>query len=145
MPALSYAAAMALAIRCGIGEPPVPPDMVVGLALGESGLQPHIVSPQNTNGTHDNGFGQINDSTLELVGLTKETAQDPCQNMAGMARYLRILSSYHKGPHGAFDRVYVERAIDGIRLVKNALSPQKPAIAQPKVTLASQFAQFSSK
>ncbi len=126
MTALSYAAAMALAVQCGNG---LPPDLLVGVALGESGLQPHIVSQKNTNGTKDNGFGQINDATLALVGLTKETAQDPCANIAGMARYLRILSAYHTGPRGAFDEAYVRRALSNIRRVT-------PAEVLPVTTLS---------
>ncbi len=127
MAALSYAAALALAATCGAGDPPIAPEVLAGIWLGESGLRPHIVSTPNKNGTRDFGGGQINEATLAEVGLTRETALDPCKNMAGSARYYRILSGYHTGPHGAFDEPYVRRQLVNIRKVYGDGTPDQPS------------------
>lgn len=137
MAALSYAAALALAATCGAGDPPIAPEVLAGIWLGESGLRPHIVSAPNRNGTRDFGGGQINEATLAEVGLTRETALDPCQNMAGSARYYRIISGYHTGPRGAFDVAYVKRTLANIGRVNGDTGPSQPMAKS--MTLGSQI------
>ncbi len=140
MAALSYAAALALAATCGAGEPPIAPEVLAGIWLGESGLRPHIISAPNKNGTRDWGGGQINEATLAEVGLTRETALDPCKNMAGSARYYRIISGYHTGPHGTFDPAYVKARLADIRRVQGEPALPVTIPDRPKITLADQTA-----
>jgi len=76
--ALSVAAALALALgTTGAppclpfvnGKPRVPADLVLSVALEESGLDPARVN-DNANGTRDWGWLQINDSNFDRLGLT---------------------------------------------------------------------------
>ena len=89
MSGLTLAVALALAQTCA---PSVAPETLLSLAWTESGLNtdaPHV----NRNGTRDFGIAQINESNLVRLGLTRETALDPCRSLAAAAQVL--IENYH--------------------------------------------------
>jgi soluble lytic murein transglycosylase-like protein len=67
----------------------VDPNLLHAIALKETGEQPQLVSPANTNGTRDYGLMQINDVNLAKYGLTTTTALDPAKNIDAAARLVR--------------------------------------------------------
>jgi hypothetical protein len=81
---MTPAAALAIAMQC---LPPSLAPIMVGIAQHESGLDPTIVH-RNSNGTIDVGIAQINSSNFGWLGLTIETAMDPCRNFAAGAKVL---------------------------------------------------------
>jgi soluble lytic murein transglycosylase-like protein len=62
---------------------------MVGIAQHESGLDPTVVH-RNANGTVDVGLAQVNSANFGWLGLTLETALDPCRNLAAGARVLLV-------------------------------------------------------
>lgn len=63
--------------------------IMVGIAQHESGLDPTAVH-RNPNGTIDVGLAQVNSSNFGWLGLTMQTAMDPCRNLAAGARVLLV-------------------------------------------------------
>lgn len=149
---------MALALRCAPG---VAPETLLAVARVESGLNPFAVGvnrgptiPQPSDreaaiaaaselisrgGNPDVGLMQINATNLSRLGLSLETAFEPCQNLAAAARLLRAnyqvaltstaddqvalrtaLSLYNTGtPSRGFENGYVAR-------VEASASPPSP-------------------
>ena len=103
MAPLSLSAAVALAFGLG-GAPPcvpivdgraaVPVDLLLSVAMEESGLDPGAKN-KNTDGSLDVGLLQINSGNFVRLGLTPETALDPCQSMRAASRVL--LDAYDDG------------------------------------------------
>jgi hypothetical protein len=103
MPALSVAAAVALAFGTH-GNPPcvpmvhgraaVPVDLLLSVAMEETGLDPSKIG-HNPNGTDDYGLLQINSENLARLGLTPQSALDPCASMRAASRVL--LEAYDGG------------------------------------------------
>jgi hypothetical protein len=128
MTTLTLAAVMALANTC-VGPSLAP--VMVGIAQHESGLNPDAVN-HNPNGTSDVGLAQVNSANFGWLGLTKQTAMDPCANLRAGARVL--LAKYNgSGPATIAYASSVTariRALDGSVLV-NATSPSPPPPCAP--------------
>lgn len=140
MPALSVAAAVALALGTG-GQPPcvpmvhgraaVPVDLLLSVAMEESHLDPGAVGTNDT-GSRDWGLLQVNDANLGRLGLTPETALDACKSIRAGSRVLleaydggvtapeqlkaivRALSRYNTGSPTR-GTAYAERVLDTAR------------------------------
>jgi Transglycosylase SLT domain len=111
--ALTPSAVMALALQC-VGPSLAP--VMVGIAQHESGLDPTIVH-HNPNGTVDVGLAQVNSANFGWLGLTMQTAMDPCRNLAAGARVLLV--RYNGNPSDVGKIAYASavtariRALDG--------------------------------
>jgi hypothetical protein len=139
MTALTVSAALALAIRCGGG---LDPNLLVGIAQHESGLDPTAVH-RNANGTTDRGLMQINDANFRWLGLTPETAMDPCRSMAAGAAVLKSLSAYNTGDGSrGIANGYSQRVVASVSAVKADGAPvraQLGAKSPPSPTAAEVF------
>lgn len=70
----------------------VPPDLALGIAAHESGFNATATN-KNTNGTTDWGVMQLNDTTVQTLGVTDPL--DPTQNInAGVQLLAKYLSQY---------------------------------------------------
>jgi Transglycosylase SLT domain len=128
MTALTPAAAMALALQC---VPPSVAPIMVGIAQHESGLDP-VAIHRDANGTVDVGLAQVNSANFAWLGLTLETALDPCRNLAAGARVL--LAKYNGNPPDAAKAAYATAVTARIRDLGDApsaaplLPPDPPVI-----------------
>jgi hypothetical protein len=128
MTALTPAAAMALALQC---VPPSVAQIIVGIAQHESGLDP-IAIHRNANGTVDVGLAQVNSANFAWLGLTLQTALDPCRNLAAGARVL--LARYNDNPADTAKAAYAAgvmahiRALDDASLLPPSSPPDQPVI-----------------
>lgn len=85
MTILTAAAVTAMAVSCQVaafGEVLVTPAMVKRIAWTESRFDSEAVN-RNANGTADFGLMQLNASNLPLLGLTPQTAMEPCRSIVG--------------------------------------------------------------
>lgn len=124
MSGLTLAAALAVVQACA---PNVAPGTMLPVLMGESGFHPDAVNV-NRNGTIDLGIAQINSTNWRRLGLTAETALDPCRSVAAAQRVLienyhpangtpeaqqaalRVtLAAYNAGPLGGKNPAYVHR------------------------------------
>jgi type IV secretion system protein VirB1 len=141
---LTEAAIISLAIACAPG---LDPTMMVGIAKHESDLDPTRISPPNPNGSRDYGLMQINDRNFRWLGLTEQTALDPCQSIAAAAHLLTSYSRYNTGsPTVGLRNGYVEAVIaqtDRIkRLTTASVAEAGRAGGQ---SLSAQISTFSSR
>ena len=123
--ALSLTAVALLAASC---QHVVAPVTVVGIAQQESGLDPlHI--HQNADGSRDYGLMQINERNFGWLGLTKQTALDPCASIAAGAAVLTSFSRYNSGsPTKSLPyALAVSARIDAIKGASPTSSPQPSA------------------
>ena len=130
MTALTPAAAMALALRC---VPPAVAPIMVGIAQHESGLDP-IAIHHNANGTVDVGLAQVNSANFVWLGLTLQTALDPCRNLAAGARVL--LAKYNGNPPDIVKAAYATAVTARIRDLGNAPSAPPSSPPDPPVIYA---------
>lgn len=124
MTALSMAAALSIANAC---LPPSVAPIMLGIAQHESGLDPTLVH-KNANGTLDVGLAQINTSNFGWLGLTMETAKDPCRNLAAGARVL--FARYNGSPPDAVRAAYaaaIDRRIRTLDAAPDSLALVPPA------------------
>ncbi len=175
---LSLMAAAALAAQCA---PTVAPSTLLSIAQVESGFDPlaigvnrpvparlHPRTPAQAaamaarliagGADIDLGIAQINSRNLGWLGLSVESAFDPCQNLAAAAHVLadgydrgrrrtsdpqsalKIALSYYNtgGAHRGFTNGYVAKVAAASGQAAPALSnagqtaPRQPAIARPK-------------
>lgn len=71
----------------------VPPALALGIASHESGFNPNAVNV-NTNGTSDYGVMQLNDTTVQTLGISNP--MDPQQNIdAGVSLLGKYLQQYN--------------------------------------------------
>ena len=166
MSMLSLAAVLALAGQCA---PEIDSNLIAGIARHESGA---IVDGQmvfnpaaihaNTNGSVDRGLMQINSANLAWLGLTEQTAFDPCRSIAAAARLLHSINIYNtgsswrglapcNGPHPPAGCGYTMGTIAAIQQVKGmpglpvgppGSAPKRP-VAPP--TLQDQLTAFTTK
>ncbi len=146
MSGLTPAAALALAQLCA---PHVHPSTLLSVAWTESGWAPAIVH-HNRNGTADYGVTQINESNLRRLGLTRDSALDPCLSMRAAARVLienyhpidgspgakraalrRTIAAYNAGPAGGPNPGYVEAVVAASRYVVPAIGLADSAASPP--------------
>ena len=136
MTALTEAGVLALALSCAPG---LDPAMITGIARHESGLNPSTVRV-NANGSRDVGLMQINERNFEWLGLTPQTALDPCQSIRAAAQLLQSYSRYNTGsPTDGFANGYVQRVSSAVARTKEA--PAAPPQGPP--TLGGQITSFS--
>jgi type IV secretion system protein VirB1 len=120
MSALTVQAALALALHCAPG---VDPNLMVGIARHESGLDP-TATHRNANGTTDYGLLQINSANFGWLSLSVESSLDPCRSMAAGAAILTRLSIYNTGnPTLGMANGYSAAVTASVRAVKNNPSP----------------------
>lgn len=109
MTALTEAAFLALALQCAPG---VAPSTLLALAKQESGLNTEAINRSNRNGTADYGLMQINSANFSWLGLTPETALDPCQSLRAARDLLQSYSRYNTGsPTAGFANGYVQNVL----------------------------------
>lgn len=141
MTTLTVAAALALATQCGAG---LDPNLLVGIARHESRLNTEAVNV-NANGSRDIGLMQINSSNFAWLGLTAETALDPCVSMRAGAAVLTRLSTYNTGsPTRGIANGYVQAVVASVGTVREArAAPAAPSPAPtPALHLHDQIASF---
>jgi hypothetical protein len=151
MAVLTLPAALALAAACGGG---VDPQMLVGIARVESGLDPAAVHV-NTNGSRDWGISQINERNFALLGLDAVSALDPCRSFAAAAKLLTLFSRYNTGsPTRGIGNNYAGSVVQALRATRQgegaAAASGTPDLAaaaafprpQP-ITLQSQLSSFA--
>ena len=100
----------------------VPPSLapvMVGIAQHESGLDP-VAIHRNANGTLDVGIAQINSSNFGWLGLTLETALDPCRNIAAGARVL--FAKYNGTPPDTIKAAYANGVLTSINSLDSGTS-----------------------
>jgi len=138
---LTEAAVISLAIACAPG---LDPTMIVGISKHESGLDPMRISPPNPNGSRDYGLMQINDRNFRWLGLTEQTALDPCQSIAAAARLLTSFSRYSTGsPTSGLRNGYVEAVLAQTDRIKRQTAAEAGRAGGQ--TLSAQLSTFSSR
>src|ERR1700722_420576 len=130
MTALTPAAAMALALQC---VPPSVAPIIVGIAQHESGLDP-VAIHSNANGTVDVGLAQVNSANFGWLGLTLQTALDPCRNLAAGARVL--LTKYNGNPPDKAKAAYATAVTARIRDLGDAPSAPPSSLPDPPMMYA---------
>ena len=128
--ALMPAAAMGLALQC-VGPSLAP--VMVGIAQHESGLD-HFAIHHNANGTVDVGLAQVNSANFAWLGLTLQTALDPCRNLAAGARVL--LAKYNGNPSDSVKTAYATAVTADIRDLGDAPSAPPSSPPDPPVIYA---------
>lgn len=132
---LTEAAVVSLAIACAPG---LDPAMLAGIARHESGFDPTIIHT-NADGSRDFGLMQINERNFGWLGLTMQTALDPCQSIRAAAQLLQSYSRYNTGsPSAGFGNGYVQRLVTTVAQMKESLAVHQ----QP--TLSGQITPFTS-
>ena len=78
----------------------VPPQIALGVAAHESGFNDQAVNRNNPNGTSDWGVMQLNDTTVQTMGVSNPL--DPEQNVdAGVRLLASLLGRYGGDPYQA--------------------------------------------
>ena len=136
MTALIGSIVIGLALTCA---PDVDPSMIAGIATAESHLDPSAVHI-NTDGSRDVGLMQINERNFGWLGLTPQTALDPCQSIRAAARLLQSYSRYNTGsPVAGFSNGYVQRVTAAIEQARTRTAAPTP----PRATLSGQITSFT--
>ncbi|HEY4152173.1 MAG TPA: transglycosylase SLT domain-containing protein [Pseudolysinimonas sp.] len=97
---LTKAMVIHYAITCGHVDPDVAAMMAI-TAWKESRFETTAISPPNRDGTRDFGPYQINAKNLAPLGLTEQTALDPCEASRAAATWFKVLSVYNTGTERA--------------------------------------------
>lgn len=151
-----------LAASCAPG---VAAETLSAIARTESSFDPFVIGDNTTRRSHrpqdqaeairtattllaaghslDLGIMQINNSNLNWVGLTVETAFDPCENIRAGATVLTAFSRYNTGsPTRGFRNGYVQRVVANMSGLGLALTkrsglpvPAPPAAPIPPPTI----------
>lgn len=117
--------------------------MILAISQRESGLNPLAVH-LNSNGSRDYGLMQISERNFGWLGLTLQSALDPCTSIRAAATVLTSLSRYNTGdPARGIANGYATRVIAVMDEGRSV--PAVPTAPQPAPTLRNQFASFSSK
>src|SRR5215510_11629964 len=125
---LTEVAVVSLAIACAPG---LDPAMLAGIAHHESGFDPTIIHT-NADGSRDIGLMQINERNFGWLGLTMQTALDPCQSIRAAAQLLQSYSRYNTGsPNAGFADGYVRRVVSAIADIKGGKDATASAAAPP--------------
>ena len=136
MTVLTASIVIGLALTCA---PEVDPAMIAGIATTESHLDPSAVHI-NIDGSRDVGLMQINERNFGWLGLTPQTALDPCQSIRAAAQLLQSYSRYNTGsPVAGFSNGYVQRVRAAIEQAKTyAVEPTRQ-----RTTLSGQITSFT--
>jgi hypothetical protein len=109
---------------------------LAGIATAESHVDPSAVHI-NEDGSRDVGLMQINERNFGWLGLTPQTALDPCQSIRAAAQLLQSYSRYNTGsPVAGFSNGYVQR-------VTAAVAQARTRAVTPRTTLSGQIASFT--
>ncbi len=128
MTALTLSAALMLASTC---QNVLDPQVIVGIAQHESGLNPGAVNT-NKDGSRDLGLMQISEKNFAWLGLTAETAMDPCQSIAAAAKLMASYSRYNTGNStSGVTNGYVANVTNSVRAVKGMTVAASPT-PQPR-------------
>lgn len=73
----------------------VDPNLALAIAAHESGFNPNAVNRANANGTTDWGVMQLNDTTVQTLGVSNPL--DPTENIDAGMRLLSQLSQKYNG------------------------------------------------
>lgn len=159
MTALAITAALAIASHCA---PAVDPQMLVGIARQESGLETMTLH-DNVSGRVLHGAGvidaarrliaaghsvdlgawQINSRNLALLGLGIADAFEPCKSAAAAARLVELFSRYNTGsPSRGIANGYAPAVVASIRAVK-AASTALPLTAEQSTATPNPFSRPS--
>ena len=90
---LTAATVLTLAASC---QSTVAPVTILKIAQVESGLNTNAAH-WNRDGTADYGLMQINERNFPWLGLTRESALDPCRSIEASGRVLASFSRYNSG------------------------------------------------
>ena len=136
MTALTASIVIGLALTCA---PDVDPAMIAGIATAESHLDPSAVHI-NIDGSRDVGLMQINERNFGWLGLTPQTALDPCQSIRAAAQLLQSYSRYNTGsPVAGFSNGYVQRVTAAIERARTRAA----APTAQRTTLSGQITSFT--
>lgn len=153
MPSLSIAAALAIAQSC---VPPSVAPIVVGIGQHESQLQPYAIHDNQSgrsyypdtahqaaviahsliaigHGSLDMGIGQVTTANFGWLGLTVETALDPCRSFAAASAVL--FAKYNGNPPDSIKTKYAAGVTARIGAIDAGLKPsarQSDAISVPR-------------
>ncbi len=127
MSTMTVAAVLSMIATQHCVAPPLAP-IVTGIALHESGLDPYAVH-RNPNGSVDVGIAQINSSNFVWLGLTVDTALDPCRNLAAAAKVLFV--KYNGSPPPVVAAAYAADVSANIDKVAGSESPAPPSQTNP--------------
>lgn len=143
----------AFAVLLATCAPGAPANYIAGIAKTESAFHPFALHDNTTGksftpGTHkeavalardflkaghslDVGLMQVNATNWAWLGLTVETALDPCKNVAAGARVLESFSRYNTGsPTRGFERGYVQKVNSNLHgpgpIVALPIPPKEP-------------------
>jgi type IV secretion system protein VirB1 len=125
MSVLSLPVVLVLASTC---QHTVAPATIAGIARHESAFDPRAIHP-NSDGSLDAGLMQINSANWVWLGLTAETALDPCQSIRAAGRLLASYSRFNTGsPTAGVANGYAGAVTASIQVVK---ASDQPAAAPP--------------
>jgi type IV secretion system protein VirB1 len=114
--ALSLPVVLALAATC---QHVVAPATIAGIARHESAFDPRAIH-KNNDGSIDAGLMQINSANWGWLGLTAETALDPCQSIRAAGSLLASYSRFNTGsPIAGVRNGYVAAVTASITSVKS--------------------------
>lgn len=128
MALLTVQAALAIALTCPTLPASLAPIMV-GIAQHESGLDTTIIH-HNDNGTVDVGLAQVNSSNFGWLGMTMQTAMDPCKNLAAGARVL--FARYNGNPPDSLKATYTAGIMANLAHGQPITAPTTPAPTAPE-------------
>lgn len=124
MSALSLSVVLALAATC---QHVVAPATIAGIARHESALDPRYVN-HNADGSIDAGLMQINSANWSWLGLTAETALDPCQSIRAAGSLLASYSRFNTGsPTAGIANGYAGTITASVEAVRGL--DRRPALA----------------
>lgn len=126
MPTLTAQALLAFIAAHNCVSPSLAPVMV-GIAAHESHLDPLAIH-KNANGTFDVGLTQVNTSNFGWLGLTMESALDPCRNIAAGAAVL--LARYNGSPPDPIKAKYAAGALAQIRATDSGGQPAQTTVTE---------------
>jgi hypothetical protein len=106
--------------------------VMVGIAMHESRGDTEAVH-RNANGTVDVGLAQVNSANFGWLGLTMESALDPCRNLAAGAAVLLV--RYNGNPPDAGKIAYASDVTARIRAIDSTPSAPAPPSDPPVVYL----------
>lgn len=129
MAALTLPVVLALAASC---QHVVAPATIAGIARHESAFDPRAIH-KNTDGSIDAGLMQINSANWSWLGLTAETAFDPCQSIRAAGALLASYSRFNTGnPVAGVGNGYVAAVVASVEAVRSTDRPATPLPATPQ-------------
>jgi hypothetical protein len=104
--------------------------VMVGIAMHESRGDSEAIH-RNANGTVDVGLAQVNSANFSWLGLTMESALDPCRNIAAGARVL--FAKYNGNAPDAGKAAYASDVTARIHAIDSTPSAPEPPSDPPVI------------